>query len=79
MFGEVFHAFSKVLGPLANDIVSDDNTEERYAHQRGKHNKINTTIPAGSDRWLNETDFRWNSLFTLLEIPRSVFAYQAVS
>jgi len=47
VFGEVLHAFLKVLQPLANNIVCDDDAEERYAHQRGKHNKINTTVPAG--------------------------------
>ena len=71
--------FSKVLRPLANNIVTDDDAKERYAHQRGEHNKINTTIPAGSDQVLNERDFTWNSLFPLLEITSSVFPYQAVS
>jgi hypothetical protein len=32
MFGEVFHTFSKVLGPLADDIVGDDDAEEGYAN-----------------------------------------------
>ena len=45
MFGEALHAFSKVLRPLANNVISDDDAEERYANQRGKHNKINATVP----------------------------------
>jgi hypothetical protein len=45
MFGEALHAFSKVLRPLANDIVSDDDAEECYANQRGEHDKINATVP----------------------------------
>jgi hypothetical protein len=32
MFREILHAFSKVLGPLADDIVGDDDTEESYAN-----------------------------------------------
>ena len=35
-FWEVVYAFLKVLGPLANNIVSDDDAQECYAHQRGK-------------------------------------------
>ena len=30
MFREVFHTFLKVLGPLADDIVGDDDAEEVY-------------------------------------------------
>ena len=32
VFGEVLHAFSKVLGPLANDIIGDDDVEEGNAN-----------------------------------------------
>ena len=45
MFGEALHAFLKVLRPLANDVISDDDAEERYANQCGKYDKINTTVP----------------------------------
>jgi hypothetical protein len=50
MYREVVHAFSKILQPLANNIVTDDDAEEGYAHQGGEHNKINTAIPAGCDQ-----------------------------
>ena len=45
MFREALHAFSKVLRPLANNVISDDDVEECYANQCGKHNKINATVP----------------------------------
>ena len=30
MFGEVPYTFSKVLGPLADDVVGNDDAEEVY-------------------------------------------------